>query len=681
MKALVHKPIVDSSGTAESYVEPRPNDPVVGKWYWLEVESDEYDEEGNSRLKRGARRLACVTHIGSNFVALEAPSTSKYENVGNPSWRIHINDFDKVCQYEPDHKAVIQNKVAGHQRAVTLLMGEVQELTERLALNMGRNALNPGQETAALAIAGDTTGKLDEYKKALVKAKEKELPELFEQIKIQNMQLARWMQADLIPLEAAAEQLKPTIEAVKGRIFNVELYSGLIELATEIKEGEPAPTPTPVHLFQRMHYMDEECLVNYKAGGMKFADIHAFDKWISIKANYERILPMPRSIVAFRVRHEEREWNGVGRYIDFWHEAQQDKYTYLIIRNGTKLSRLTINSTSFEFDEKLFPDLDAQKLTSEPLMARFWGNKEEPEEIVTLGEYEARKADYETKKAAAEAKGEHYWSGTFERGDWHPFNKTSVYFDEMTKHVQDQITKHNRIVLVLQGLLDRSLVLHPHPTWQLWTPQGFSAALRLVYDDSRTLVPGPKPDFDAYRKRLNATIGVNSITVGQHAYWYAREVERFKKDNRRSHYTRDGRERTPDLYGNPGPKDLARVEEIKVKRNGQRLFKFSWEREKHWQTIRRERQWGSNVSETYTCSIWVPEDKLFNVTAYTPGDFHQFFDDPRTRAEYLKWAPYLLTSEDWHSGKMKLESLGVELDAIEEDDEVNEDEGEDSDNE
>lgn len=42
--------------------------------------------------------------------------------------------------------------------------------------------------------------------------------------------------------------------------------------------------------------------------------------------------------------------------------------------------------------------------------------------------------------------------------------------------------------------------------------------------------------------------------------------------------------------------------------------------------------------------------KLLNVSAYTPGDFKQFFADPRTRAEYLKWAPLLLAAEEFHAG-------------------------------
>lgn len=56
------------------------------------------------------------------------------------------------------------------------------------------------------------------------------------------------------------------------------------------------------------------------------------------------------------------------------------------------------------------------------------------------------------------------------------------------------------------------------------------------------------------------------------------------------------------------------------------------------------------VKTGWTC----PLDELFNVTAYTPGDFHLFFDDPRTRAEYMQWAPFLLSAEDYHAGKVKV---------------------------
>ena len=52
----------------------------------------------------------------------------------------------------------------------------------------------------------------------------------------------------------------------------------------------------------------------------------------------------------------------------------------------------------------------------------------------------------------------------------------------------------------------------------------------------------------------------------------------------------------------------------------------------------------ADVTSTFSCKT----SKVFNVSAYAPGDFKQFFNDPRTRADYVRWAPFLLTAEEWH---------------------------------
>jgi len=63
-------------------------------------------------------------------------------------------------------------------------------------------------------------------------------------------------------------------------------------------------------------------------------------------------------------------------------------------------------------------------------------------------------------------------------------------------------------------------------------------------------------------------------------------------------------------------------------------------------------------SPTLPSKIMVPASELLNVSAYTPGDFHQFFDDPRTRAQYLKWAPLLLEAEEYKAGNRELGKNG-----------------------
>ena len=51
-------------------------------------------------------------------------------------------------------------------------------------------------------------------------------------------------------------------------------------------------------------------------------------------------------------------------------------------------------------------------------------------------------------------------------------------------------------------------------------------------------------------------------------------------------------------------------------------------------------------------TITVPVDKLLNVSAYKPGDYKRFLSDPRTRLEYLQWAPLMMAAEDYHGGKV-----------------------------
>ncbi len=93
--------------------------------------------------------------------------------------------------------------------------------------------------------------------------------------------------------------------------------------------------------------------------------------------------------------------------------------------------------------------------------------------------------------------------------------------------------KHNRVVLVLQGLLDRSPALHPHPQWRLFEAGGFSQGLRLHRDMDRVLSPGDKPDFEAYRTRLNASIVAGTVTIGQEDAWerFEAKKEGARRDN------------------------------------------------------------------------------------------------------------------------------------------------------
>jgi hypothetical protein len=615
--------------------------PKVGEWYWVKGTEE--------------RWLGCVTHVGSNYASVRGPSVEHSNS--EHSRRIHLDEFDETCEREHAPDDIIEREIGRHRMESNRLMGEVRELTARLAI-APRSTLAPGgdqNEVHALVVRGASHESMDSYKNALVKAKEKTLPDLFKEIESENDLMGSWMKAKLIPLRAEADAMRSSIALIEDRVFNVELYAGLVETVTQIADGKGAAPDEPIYLMQRRHYMDEECLANYKTGGMEFHNIRDFNKWLAKRENTERILPHQRCIVAFRVRRNDKEHNCVNLsdFIKIHYAHEADATTFLYVRNGRQLYAL---QTEIEFGEKLFPDIEREALDRGELWGKMFGSR--VEEIIS----DARHQDMIEENARAKAEYDEMVKNTPKKDRWNKhgsywppndpdryekFTPESVYFDDIAKYVAARAKEHNRLALVLQGLLDRSPVFLPHPRWQIYTEAGFRAGIRLVHDDSRALAPAEKPDFEVYRARLNASLKTGSVTVGQEEVWERREAA--KENARDRHRNVNYKHYRP--YGNPGPGTLARVAHFAPRA---KKCSFIWERDRSWSS----RRYNSFQSSTIETSLVLSSSEVLNVDAYKPGDFKQFYADPRTRAEYLKWAPLLLESEEYHAGNRKLRGEG-----------------------
>lgn len=630
--------------TEELPAEEDPASPRIGRWYWV----------GNTKKKKKKddRWLGCVTHVGSNYVELEGPDTRSSSH----STRVHADEFWDHCEHVPNPERVLGERVAHHQMVVKALMREIHDVTARLAITTGpelagMNSLPEvaqSSETRALVLrSGQGEGDLGKYKKALVLAQKKTLPDLFKKVAEHNDQLSVWLSASIIPLKAQADAMKPAMRAIEDRIFSVELYAGLTETVTLIKDGEPAGLTEKLHLFQRRAYCDEECLAQYETGGMEFKNLKDFDNWLARPSNMERLLPFPRSVLAFQVRRKEkeREWENLRGFLAILDAIEADKYTYLYLRNGEKLYRL---STKIEFDGKLYPDMEQSKLSGKIWAKTFAG---EIKGLISDDEHQAivkEEEEHDRKVAAMPEKDRWMHSRHWpDSKDHEPFTRESVYYDDISKFVKSEIDKHNRLVLILQGLLDRSTVFHPHPPWQLWDGGGFGQAIALVYDDTRALVAGEAPSYEAYRDKLNAQIVPGSITVGQEDYWERVEAEREgrRMDSNWRTQSRDWRPTRHRPQGNPGPGKLAHVTGCSPRKKS---CTYEWARKKAGDS------WNESAKSDIACSLTVPMDKLLNVSAYKPGDFRKFFNDPRTRADYLQWAPMLLTAEEFCAGNREV---------------------------
>lgn len=616
--------------------------PIVGRWYWYRSGPDVEPV------------LHCCIHVGSNYVGLRRPGE-------DDDLRVHHDAFWDVCTFEPAALTYVAGRVLAGQQKVQALLEEVRSVTARLAVSVD---VLPGAAVAqdGQALALYAGGQVDSYEKSLVLAKDETLPELFKKIKDEQEEVATWLTAQLIPLQAEADRMQPVIQKIEARIESVGLYAGLTEHIETIRDGEPAATTEPVHVFQRKAYMDEECLARYETGGMDISDLATFERWLTRPSNLDRLMPYQRCVLAFQVRRErkKRSFSSVEGFFAMMDDEKTDAWTFLYIRNGQQVHRLR---TSIEFDANLFPDQEHNILDGRVYFKIGSG------ELVSEAQYTdmvaAVKAEDEEN---ARRKRESDRGPKKDRWHYYPYDsarrdlngveavtQASVYYDDAVLALQAEMARHNRMVLVLQGLLDRSHVLHPHPPWRLWSPEGFAMGLRLIYDGIRTLAVGDKPDFEAYRAGLNAKLKPGSITVGQQYCWDMRETLREEAEQERRYPSRYGR--TYSRFGDdddaavraddsthrrdPGPGRIARV----FAKKGDR-FQYRWVR-----PVRNTHDSDATVLDT----IAIKTDRLFNISAYRAGDMRRFFDDPRTRAEYLKWAPVLIVAEEYAAGNLTVQ--------------------------
>ncbi len=638
--------IVPNEARGQNCREEEQAEPAyeVGQWFWLTTDS--------WRGKK-VRWMGCIVEVGSNYVELEG---ARDEHDSSPSARVHLDEAPKRLEREENPDGIIGERVAFHQDRMNKLIEEAKQLTGSLSIPSLEGNRTAREEATALATI-DPQVSYDKYKKDLVKAKDKTLPEIFKKVEAEAKMAKSWMSANIIPMMANANRMHKSIRQIEDRIFNIELYAGLTEQVVQIRDGHPAAMQESLHVMQRRHYMDEECLVAYEAGGMSFKDVKAFDKWMAKDQNLGRLMPHPRCVLSVKVRRFKREYESeeqsLSDFVSLWWESEKEEETFLYLKNGEQLFRM---SSKYDFGDKLFPDMEAAKPTDKAWIQksgfsvrRIVGDHEYQDLLERRGRWE--KEVEEKKKTTPESDWWRMDRWTEENpDDFVPFDETSVLYDDALEMRAREMIAHNRIGLIIQGLLDRSPVFHPHPPWRIWDEAGFQLALKLVYDQSRALVAGEKPDFEAYRARLNASITEGTATVGQREAWLRHEA---KKENRRraSDYRLSSMERSRSLvryapWDNKGPGIVDRVESF-VKKSGKCVYK--WEKERRFRPSRYHQD-ETPVKIAFTATT----KDLLNADAYQPGDFKQFFNDPRTREEYVKWAPYLLAAEDYKAGKRKV---------------------------
>lgn len=287
------------------------------------------------------------------------------------------------------------------------------------------------------------------------------------------------LEADLRRQRAELEaQMAPMVQQMKQMaevLWTVDLYLGREETLRLIRDGEPAPADTPLTIRQKVLVMAEESLVmmGRKVTGMDASDVPEFVSWlISDDAHLDRVLPEPKGLVVLiPTRVESRTGNA-------WEDAAKDaanSASYWLLRNGQRLYLLTVD-----------PEL---RVTQRVLPRR-----SEFTEVFDQGLF------------------------GFGRRHGDPVVPGSEEWLAMEKIADGRRRHYMRIMLVLQGLIDRTPAWHPLP------PGGINLLSVQAQDDGRVVLiqdaeesiqlTDGRESFRAWQRRLNGLLRPGLRLIG-----------------------------------------------------------------------------------------------------------------------------------------------------------------------
>jgi len=356
--------------------------------------------------------------------------------------------------------------------SIGMLPNSIQQTTER--------ALSGSTDLAP--VRNQTLAGITQAKRSEIEAKQLELARKQGELELQKREL-----------ESQVAVLNAEVKKRLENIWIIELFLGSHEEILQLSTGTPASATEPITIYQQTLCMDEECALwdwlhnPEKIGQFDYRTIEAFDSWVtSDSAHLNQVLPAQKGIVALRIRRKEKDRgyneDPAERYFKA-QEAEEDKKTYLLIRNGECLYRIWT-------DVKLWP--------------RFFQQTEEFDFL----------------------------------------HQEKTVWGSDKKNAENQLKQYIGGLIAVQGLLERSPVFHPLPCPKIdvFNPEHVDLYFRLVRnDEGNKILPGSALDsitWKSYREWLQSKLG-----EGQRVLWIGTPDYRHSSDRHHPLYGRTGNKR------------------------------------------------------------------------------------------------------------------------------------------
>lgn len=247
------------------------------------------------------------------------------------------------------------------------------------------------------------------------------------------------------------------IERIMRVVVTIELYLGINEEIFQIQDGIRADKNCPITFRQRVLFMDEE-MGDWKNGGRDWTDISFFDEWMIKNDNYKEFAPENKCVVVFRPRRKDKDYKTDNTYYSSSMNENNRLMTYIFIRNGECLYR--IYTENIIITDRLFPKRN--------------------ELLSIFSEMDKINND------------ENSWGRDKES------QEDKIY---------DTIGKYKKRAILMQGLIDRTEVLHPLPidNLSMFNLDEAGDKIQFIYDDEITL-PSGRMSFKDWRKDVNSKI-------------------------------------------------------------------------------------------------------------------------------------------------------------------------------
>jgi hypothetical protein len=442
--------------------------------------------------------------------------------------------FAESFEFEPNGAQIRQAEIAALMQEIS----NVDSVTATMQSQLSH--FNPcvSEETGEVSETGSELAPVADMGtiKRMVATNRNTLVKVQKDVKNKTNQLKRLMEEQSSILELKTKELTALLSKAEEAIWSINLYMGKNEEIHVLRTGIPAPAEQKIVLRQQVLFMDEECAIAARSEGIDIQSIDQFDKWLlENPANLSRVLYETKAIVALHVKRHTKKYGD--QYTDHSMNKANLTWTYFLIRNGENLYRVFIDLDAGQY---MFPTTDS---------------------LTNL---------------------------------FHHAKPGSREYMQAMKAAEESHRHYLRVLLVLQGLLDRTPIFKPMPVSRinLCDPGQSYDYVEFIYDAERQLTDG-RVLFDEWLENANEQLEVGHRIMGTFDY---RSGISGSKDN-----GTDSRI-TPSRADRPGSNILHTIDKEEDGR-------FSFKYERRGETIYD--RYGRGREPKNRASCWVEKDDNF----------------------------------------------------------------------